>query len=634
MGKSKYDQWYRIHRESIINIWNKKNFLGPNTDILGVEITKGNKVTTHHIYVNNKYVGLAPLTYLIHKYVDDYLKVHDKNAYEEWNKYFEEVILYLKETRDHLKELYLEKRRNSLIMDMLSDKKNKSFIIYQRIEPIIKKMKLDDKVKTNSDKLDSLNSYWFDQNYQVDIHKKIMPEKYDDLLSSINYQNEMIINRHGFVFGKTKLSWMGTPVTINGIVETPYFLTKNDLEILKFIKDTELMKRWKRIFRLHFDSSVTPQELEEYAYQLQTSTYGYIYDKLQNKEELLKKLENRLDQISESDRKSIFRTDNIKYQLCIAYARRMNNFNNVTDEDFLNGELKESLICETYNDAMGLNYLESDLKERKPLLSERSNEILNSLSKQLHWKWRTFFRTFSSKNRFNIEDETLRDLFIFKFHNEFTSLREETKQYFENLLSNCSKQAKVVKYTLIINDFSDKHIRINIAPLGIVYDSEEAKSIYSKLINRSCSIKDIYDSRIKNIIENNVNNQNNININISDEISSYISHNCNTDSFGFSMGYTSDDDRNPYDIYGINTFLYECSMDVLDLLKDKSPELYNEWLELFKTLTFDNGYNKSDIYNFKAEQLRSRSYAVLKPYKSEFSKRQKTLLHKLNRSFK
>lgn len=634
MGNSKYDQWYKIHREAAISIWNKRNFLGPNADAVGIEITKRNKITTHHIYVNNKCIGLIPLTYLFHRYVDDYLKVHDKKAYIEWNKYFQEVILYLKEPEDLLKELYLEKRRNILIMDILTDKKNKSFIAYLRIEPIIKKMKLDGKLKTDSDKLNSLNSYWFDQNYQVDIHKKIIPEKFDGLLQSVNRQDEMHINRHGFVLDRTKLSWMGTPVTINSISDTPYFLTKNDLEILKFIKDTELINRWKELFLLHFDSSVLPQELEKYTYQLRTSTFGYIYDELKTNEDLLKKLENKLDSISQQGRSSMFRTDNIKYQLCIAYARRMNNFNNVTNEELLNGVLKEDILCGRYNDGMGLDYTENDLKERRPLLSEKSNAILDFLDKPLHWKWRTFFRTFSYKNNYRIEDEFLRDIFILKFHNELTSLRNETRQYFENLLSNCSKQSKIVKYTSYIKDFSDRHIRMNIESLGIIYDSEEAKTIYSKLVNRYCSIIDMYDNKIKNILENSVNNQYDININISKEISSYISKNCKTDSFGFNIGYTTDENRNPYDLYCTNAFLYDCSMDVLDMLKDKSPDLYNEWLELFSSFSFENGNNKSYEYESKAEELRSRSYAALKPYKSEFSKSQKTLLHKLNRSFK
>ena len=285
---------YCIDREKTAAYWAKHNIFNRlGVDAFGVRIKSGSCLTTHHIYINKRTicVGLIPLSYVIHRYLDDYLMWKDFDEYERWNLYLKKVYDYIYQIDTSINVNDLIKERNKLLKKVLTDKKNKVYLGYKNVAPYVKDALInilyDDDVKImrrafeltkdnnniyqiypysfiTFDKLLNKSNNNFEIESYIPIKKHI--ENIINNCKTIPFNiEEVISNRYRFIFennsdnkilvdvtkgvnryldnhlDKLRYDWMKNVITKSGTSSDEYLLTDQSINILLYLHDKNII---------------------------------------------------------------------------------------------------------------------------------------------------------------------------------------------------------------------------------------------------------------------------------------------------------------------------------------------------------------------------------------------------------
>ena len=130
----------------------------------------------------------------------------------------------------------------------------------------------------------------------------------------------------------------------------------------------------------------------------------------------------------------------------------------------------------------------------------------------------------------------------------------------------------------------------------------------------------------KDIIEDGINK---VKLNKNQNLSKVISKKCNVDSMGLHLGYMTEDHINIKEMFGVDVFLYERSIEILKFVKETNPELYEDWLTLLPTEQENNENYKTQAYD-----LRKKTYQLLKNNKRKLNRQQRLGTDRLRRSLR
>lgn len=113
-------------RRKIIKKWEEHNIFGEDgVDMLGILMDEDNVQSVHHIF--DRYgncVGVSCLSRYIHDYLDFYLKLEEKEEYDDWNEYLRDVYEYVTNNVRMISLYELKTMRNELLDSVRTNRLN------------------------------------------------------------------------------------------------------------------------------------------------------------------------------------------------------------------------------------------------------------------------------------------------------------------------------------------------------------------------------------------------------------------------------------------------------------------------------------------------------------------------------
>ena len=585
----------KAERNKLTRAWIDNNMFNDiNLDMVGFEFDDNNKLSIHHIFNRDgKCVGLAYISRIIHAYIDDYLKTWDKEEYYKWNDYLFEVSDMVSNnlrlvSDEVVKEMIY--RRDELLENIVNNTNN---IKYKKIKNLLLYVR-EAYTGFKNDCSMRLYSGLNDCCVLYRLNRKTSNVRFIIKQNLRNYDTR-----------SNKLD------EIMSIYEKNQFYNRDDILFKLYRSCRKMSNSEKR--RLRKKSSIQVKqrnyayEIDKYAPYRKIDSY-YKNNTYFNKEDLLYKSYKHCIL-----KKDLVKHYNVKFRSCVKY----NNENN----DYMGNDFDYRLDVS---------------RSEKYFLSRNSLFTLDFLRKNnnaLYSRWKSYLLFLQSLR----DGKENSDVIFRKINKKLLELREQTSDYFSELADNTKLPLKT-KYAGLANVFKEKDINIFIKENcyftnNIEYENKKRKPKIKIDLSKVINLGDkytFYDSSLFRVIQNKKDLS--IKLNKNKDLSSIISNYCNVDMMGLNMGYTNDIDNTGNELFDMDVFLYEQSIQILKYIEKNDLELYEEWKKYFNNVVEDN--MGSDEYESSSYELRQKTYKLLKHMKNKSNNKMTVSIDRLRRSLR